>query len=329
MLKIDVGRLPKDKENFMNGDILIFSGNANKDLAQKICQSVGLSLSNASVGRFSEGEIQVKVNVDVRGKDVFVVQPMSYPVNESCMELFILIDALRRASARRITAVVPYFAYARQDRKDQPRVPITAKLIANMLTVAGTNRVLTMDLHADQIQGFFDIPLDNLYGYSVFLDHFKKMKLDGNLVVVSPDIGGIKRSRQYADRLGAEMVVIDKKRYFTGQTEVMNILGEVKGQNVVIVDDLVATGGSLVQAAEALKKEGAKDIYAAITHPVLSGPAIERIKASPIKKLLVTNTIPIPEQKMIENIEIVCVGSLFAEAIKRIHREESISALFI
>lgn len=310
-----------------NGELLVFSGNANPALAKEICSGLKIKLGKALVGRFTEGEIEVKIDEDVRGKDVFVIQPTCPPVNENFMEVLIMIDALKRASARRITAVLAYYGYARQDRKDQPRVPITAKLVANLITTAGADRVLTIDLHAGQIQGFFDIPLDNLYAVNTLAEYFFHLRMK-NLVVVSPDVGGIKMARAYAKRFRASLAVVDKRRVNNSQAMVMHILGDVKGKNVVIVDDIVATAGSLVEAVAALKKEGAKDIYAAIIHPVLSGPAIERIKKSALKELVVTNTIPLPKEKRLSKIKTVSVGSLLAEAIKRIHTEKSVSCLF-
>ena len=307
--------------------MLVFTGNSNRELAKEICANLNMPLGDAVVGRFSEGEIKVKINDDVRGKDVFIIQSVCPPVNENLMELLILIDAVKRASAYRITAVIPYYGYARQDRKDQPRVPITAKLVANLLTAAGANRVLTIDLHAGQIQGFFDIPLDHLFAINVFADYLEKNK-PKNLVVVSPDVGGIKMARAYAKKLRADLAVVDKRRVNDKKTEVMFIMGDVKGKNALIVDDIVATAGSMVEATEALKKRGAKDIYAAVTHPILSGPAMDRLKKSPLKKLLVTNTIPTPKAKRISKVEVLSIGSLLAEAINRIHKEESISTLF-
>lgn len=307
--------------------MLIFAGNSNKELTDEICSNLNMPSGKAVVGRFSEGEIKVKINEDVRGRDVFIIQSICPPVNENFMELLILIDALKRSSAQRITSVVPYYGYARQDRKDQPRVPITAKLVANLLVAAGTNRVLTIDLHAGQIQGFFDVPLDHLFAVRVFIDYFERSKIK-NLVVISPDVGGVKMARAYAKRLNAGLAVVDKRRVNDEKTEAMFIMGEVKGKNVLIVDDIIATASSLVEATEALKKDGAKDIYAAITHPILSGPAIERIKNSKLKKLMVTNTIPVSKNKMISKIEILSVASLLAEAIERIHNEKSISVLF-
>ena len=307
--------------------LAIFSGNANLALAKDICENLNVKLQDALVGRFSEGEIRVKINENVRGKDVFIVQPTCPPVNNNLMELLILIDALRRASAKRITAVLPYFGYARQDRKDQPRVPITAKLVANLITTAGADRILTVDLHAGQIQGFFDIPMDHLYAVNIFVTHIKKIKLK-NIVIVSPDVGGIKMARAYAKRFEAPLAIVDKRRISEEDTEAMNILGEIKGKNLIIVDDLVATASSLVEAAAALKKQGGKEIYAAITHPILSGPAIKRISDSVIKKLFVTNTIPVENGKKHKKIEVLSIAPLLAEAIKRIHNEESVSCLF-
>lgn len=308
--------------------LAIFSGNSNKVLAQSICHSLKVKLQDALVGRFSEGEIRVKINENVRGKDVFIVQPTCPPSNDNLMELLIMIDALRRASAHRITAVIPYFGYARQDRKDQPRVPITAKLVANLLTVAGASRVLTMDLHAGQIQGFFDIPVDHLFSVGVFVDYFSGMKIN-DLVAVSPDVGSIKMARAYAKRVSAGLAIIDKRRISPEKAEAMHIMGEVENKNVIIVDDMVATGSSLIDAVEALKKARARTIYAAITHGILSGPAIERIDACKgLEKLLITDTVPLAEDKKHPKIQVLSVAGLLAEAIKRIHNEESVSCLF-
>ncbi len=307
--------------------LTIFSGNANRALTQKICKSLNVPLGNASVDHFSDGEIQVTIGENVRGKDVFVVQPTCNPANDNLMELLIMIDALKRSSARRITAVLPYYGYARQDRKDRPRVPITAKLTANLITRAGANRVLTIDLHAGQIQGFFDIPLDHLFAVRIFQDYFVRKNIR-DIAIVSPDVGGIKTARAYAKRFGAGLAIVDKRRINDVKAEVMHIMGDVKGKNVIIVDDIVATAGSLVEAAEALKKNGAGDIYAAITHPVLCGPAIERIGSSVIKELVVTNTIPLSEEKKLDNIVQLSVAPLLGEAILRIHNEKTVSALF-
>ena len=308
--------------------LAIFSGNANPELAQSICKDLKVKLQDALVGRFSEGEIRVKINENVRGKDVFIVQPTCPPTNDNLMELLIMMDALRRASAARITAVIPYFGYARQDRKDQPRVPITAKLVANLLTVAGANRILTMDLHAGQIQGFFDIPVDHLFSVGVLVDYFSKMNIK-DLVAVSPDVGSIKMARAYAKRVSAGLAIIDKRRVSPEKAEAIHIMGEVEGKNVIIVDDMIATGSSLIEAVEALKKAKAKTIYAAIAHGVLSGPAIERIQqCKGLEKLLITDSVPLSEDKKHPKIEVLSVASLLAEAIKRIHNEESVSCLF-
>ena len=308
--------------------LAIFSGNANPELAKKICKYLKIKLSEALVERFSEGEIRVKINENVRGKDVFIVQPTCPPPNDNLMELLIMIDALKRSSAQRITAVIPYFAYARQDRKDQPRVPITAKLVANLLTIAGANRILTVDLHAGQIQGFFDIPVDHLFAVGVFIDYLSKLKLK-DLVIVSPDVGGIKMARAYAKRLSADLAIIDKRRDSPDKTEVMYILGKVEGKNAIIVDDLIATGSSLIEAVEALKKAKAKSVRAAISHGVLSGPAMERIdKCKDLEELLITDTIPLDNPKKHQRIKVLSVADLLGEAIKRIHNEESVSSLF-
>lgn len=309
--------------------IAVLTGNAHPQLAQDICACLKVKLQDALVSRFSEGEIRVKINENVRGKDVFIIQPTCPPPNETLMELLIMIDALKRASASRITAVMPFFGYARQDRKDQPRVPITAKLVANLLTVAGANRVLTMDLHAGQIQGFFDIPVDHLYAVGVFIDHFAKKLNTKNLVVVSPDVGSIKMARSYAKRLSAGLAIIDKRRVSPEKAESMHILGEVEGKDALITDDLVATGGSLIEAVQTLKKHKAKSIYAAITHGVLSGPAIERIDAcTDLEALFITDSIPLSDDRKHPRISVISVAELMAEAIKRIHREESVSCLF-
>jgi len=308
--------------------LALFCGNAHPELAKDIAKFLNIKLQDAMVTRFSEGEIRVKINDNVRGKDVFIIQPTCPPTNDNLMELLIMIDALKRASANRITAVIPYFGYARQDRKDQPRVPITAKLAANLLTVAGANRILTMDLHAGQIQGFFDIPLDHLFAVGVFVNYFKKLKLK-NMVVVSPDVGGIKTARAYAKRLSAGLAIIDKRRDSPEKTEVMHILGEVKDKDVIIVDDLIATGSSLIEAAEALKKAKAKTIRAAISHGVLPGDAPARvIKCKDLLELVITDTIPLAKSKRNSKIKVLSVADLLGEAIKRIHNEESVSSLF-
>jgi len=308
--------------------LAVFSGNANVALAKDICKDLKVKLQDALVGRFSEGEIRVKINENVRGKDVFIVQPTCPPSNDNLMELLIMIDALRRASAQRITAVIPYFGYARQDRKDQPRVPITAKLVANLLTTAGANRILTMDLHAGQIQGFFDIPVDHLFSVGVFVDYFSKMNIK-DLVAVSPDVGSIKMARAYAKRVSADLAIIDKRRISPEKAEVIHIMGEVEDKNVIIVDDMIATGSSLIEAVEALKKARAKTIYAAITHGILSSPAIQRIdQCKGLEKLLISDSVPLSAEKLHAKIQVLSVANLLAEAIKRIHNEESVSCLF-
>ncbi|MDP8261468.1 MAG: ribose-phosphate pyrophosphokinase [Candidatus Kappaea frigidicola] len=312
----------------MNGTIALFSGNANLKLAEDIAKNLRIALGESTVSRFADGEIRVKIEENVRGKDVFVIQPTSPPTNDSIMELLILIDALKRASAKRITAVIAYYGYARQDRKDQPRVPITAKLVADLLATAGASRVLTMDLHAEQIQGFFNIPVDNLYAVNTFVSYFSKMNIK-DLCVVSPDVGGIKMARAYAKRLGAGLAIVDKRRLNDKQAEVMHIIGDVRGKNIVMVDDVVSTAGTLVEGVVALKEKGAKDVYATITHPILAPPAIERINNSHLKELLVTDTIAIDKEKKCDRIKVLSVAPLFAEAIMRIHKEESVSALFI
>jgi len=308
--------------------LAIFTGNAHPQLANKIVKCLGKELSSALVGKFSEGEIRVKIDENIRGKDVFVVQPTCPPSNDTLMELLIMIDALKRSSAYRITAVMPFFGYARQDRKDQPRVPITAKLVANLLTVAGANRILTMDLHAGQIQGFFDIPVDHLFAIGVFIDYFNKMQ-SKNLVVVSPDVGSIKMARAYAKRLSAGLAIIDKRRDSPEKTEVLHILGEVEGKDAIIVDDLIATGSSLIEAVAALKKARTNSIIAAITHGILSGPAIERVdQCKDLKELVITDSVPLTAEKQNPRIKVLSVAPLMAEAIKRIHNEESVSCLF-
>jgi ribose-phosphate pyrophosphokinase len=309
--------------------MVVFSGNSNSQLAGAICRELKVKPGKILVSRFSDGEIRVKIEDNVRGKDVFVIQSTCSPVNEHIMELLIIIDASKRASANRITAVMPYFGYARQDRKDQPRVPITAKLVANLLTVAGANRVLTLDLHAGQVQGFFDIPLDHLFAINVFIKYFKAIKIN-NLVIVSPDVGGIKMARAYAKKFHAGLAIVDKRRNSPDATEVMHILGEVRNKNVILVDDIIATGGSLVEAAKALKDAGAKTIFAAVSHGVLSTSAVEKIENSDIDKLIITDSVPLTKEKKNKNtkIEVISVSKLFAEAVKRIHFEKSISVLF-
>ena len=309
-------------------EICVVAGNANRDLAEKICKCLDVPLAEVLCGRFSEGEIRVQIISNVRGKDLFIVQPTCSPTNDNLMELLILIDAAKRASAARITAVMPFYGYARQDRKDQPRVPITAKLVANLIVAAGADRVLTMDLHASQIQGFFDIPVDHLYAINTLCEYFEAMHMK-NLVVVSPDVGGIRMARAYAKRLGAGLAIIDKRRMSPEETEVMNILGKVKGKNAVLVDDLVATGGSLVEAIKALKEAGVETVHAVVSHGVLSGNAVERLnECSILQELVITDSIPLSKQKKSSKIKQLTVAPLLAEAIKRIHNEQSISCLF-
>jgi len=317
----------------MRYDLRIFTGNTNIPLAEEICQRMDIELCEAAVDRFPGGETHVEINENVRGSDVYVVQPIcsneehGLSPNDALMELLILIDAARRASARRITAVLPYYGYARQDRKDRPRVPITAKLVANMLYSAGARRILTLDLHSNQIQGFFDIPVDHLYSINIFSEYLIQKRME-NLVVVSPDVGGIKMARAYAALLGASLAVVDKRRVSGQKTEVMNVIGEVEGKNVVIIDDLISTGGSLVEAAAALKEKGALDICACIVHPVLAGPAVERVQNSVLTELVVSNSIPVPKKMQNGKIKVLSVASILAEAIRRINNDESVSTLF-
>ncbi|OGX38550.1 MAG: phosphoribosylpyrophosphate synthetase [Omnitrophica WOR_2 bacterium RIFCSPLOWO2_12_FULL_50_9] len=311
----------------MNG-LAIFTGNANPSLAQGICEQLHVPLTDVLVSRFSEGEIRVEIKENIRGKDVFIIQPTSPPCNDNLMELLILIDAARRASADRITAVLPYYGYARQDRKDQPRVPITAKLVANLIVSAGADRVLTMDLHASQIQGFFDIPVDHLYAINALCDYFQDKKIK-NMVVVSPDVGGIRMARAYAKRLGASLAIVDKRRASPEKTEVMHILGHVKGKNAVLVDDIIATAGSITEAIDVLTKRGVQDIYAAVSHGVLSGQAVSRVEnCKALKEVVITDSIALAGAKKMPKIKVVTVAPLLAEAIHRIHGEESISCLF-
>jgi ribose-phosphate pyrophosphokinase len=311
----------------MNG-LSVLCGNANPALAKEICKCLNIPLTAVLVGRFSEGEIRVQIKENIRGKDVFIIQPTCPPTNENLMELLIMCDAARRASAKRITAVIPYYGYARQDRKDQPRVPITAKLVANLIAAAGTNRVLCMDLHANQIQGFFDLPVDHLYAINVLCDYFKNKKLK-NMVVVSPDVGGLKMARAYAKRLGASLAIVDKRRASPEKTEVMHVLGSVSGKNAIMVDDIIATGGSMIEAAEVLRKKGVKSLYAAVSHGILSGPALDRIRGcSVLKEVVITDSIPLKNPEKNPKVKVLSVAQLLADAIGRIHNEESISSLF-
>ena len=315
--------------NTSGSEIKIIAGNSNKELAQKIADYIGVKVADCQVTTFSDGEISVNINETVRGCDVFVVQSTNNPVNENLMELLIMIDALRRASAGRITAVIPYYGYARQDRKAKARDPITAKLVANLITAAGADRVLTMDLHAAQIQGYFDIPLDHLLGGSLLANYFNEKNIE-DLVVVSPDLGSVTRSRKFANQLDGEvpLAIIDKRRPKANVCEVMNLIGDVKGKNVIMLDDMIDTAGTITNAANALKEFGAKNIYACCTHAVLSGPAIERIENSAISELIVLDTIRLPKEKELDKIKVLTVAEMFGEAIKKIFSNESVSVLF-
>lgn len=305
----------------------IFTGNSNRKLAQEIVDYLGVKMGDASVSRFNNGEIQVMIDESVRGKEVFIIQPTCQPVNENLMELLIMVDALKRASANHITAVIPYYAYARQDRKTRGREPISAKLVANLLSTAGVTRMVTMDLHAGQIQGFFDIPVDHLPGVPILAEYITAKNIQ-DLVVVSPDLGGVTRARKLADRLHAPIAIIDKRRPAPGVAEVMNLIGSVEGKNAVIIDDIVDTAGSLTEGAKALASHGAKDVYACCTHAILSDPAVARIEASNIKELVVTNTIPLTEEKRGPKIKSLSVAPILGEAIIRIFGELSVSKLF-
>ena len=312
----------------MRYDLKLFSGNANRPLAEEIAQYLSLPVSDAEISRFSDGEVFVQVNENVRGTDVFVVQPTSPPVNDNLMELLVMIDALKRASARRITAVLPYYGYARQDRKVQPRAPITAKLVADLLTAAGVDRVLALDLHAGQIQGFFNIPVDHLFAAPVIIDYLGKKDLH-DPVIVSPDAGGVERARAIAKRLKASLAIIDKRREGPNQAVAMHLIGDVHGQDAVVIDDMIDTAGTLVQAVEALAREGARRILACGVHAVLSGPAIDRIKSSPLEEVVVTNSIAVSDAKRTGRLTVLTVAPLLGEAIRRIHDEESVSTLFV
>lgn len=312
----------------MSDRIKLFSGNANRPLAQEIADVLGISLGKATVDTFSDGEITVQINENVRGYDVFVVQPTCMPVNNNIMELLLMIDALKRASAKKITAVIPYYGYARQDRKAQPRVPISARLIADLLTSIGVDRVLTIDLHAGQIQGFFNIPVDHLYASPV-LSKYLMEKYSSNTVVVSPDAGGVERARAFAKRLNASLAIIDKRREKANVSEVMNVIGDVAGMNAILFDDMIDTAGTITQAASAIKKNGAKRVIAACAHAVLSGPALDRINDSVLEEVVVTNTIPMDcKVEKCGKLTVLSVAPLLGEAIKRIHEESSVSSLF-
>ncbi|MCB2188109.1 MAG: ribose-phosphate pyrophosphokinase [Deltaproteobacteria bacterium] len=313
----------------MFNKLKLFTGNSNPHLAEEICHYLHLPLSQAMVRRFSDGEIFVEVGENVRGADVFIIQSTSPPVNDHLMELLIMVDAMRRSSARRITAVIPYYGYARQDRKVAPRVPISAKLVADLVTTAGTGRVLCMDLHAGQIGGFFNIPVDHLYAAPVMLNHLRQ-QIQGEAVIVSPDAGGVERARAIAKRLKAGLAIIDKRREEANVAQAMNIIGEVEGKLSVVVDDMIDTAGTLAEAARALKNNGAREVWACATHPVLSGPAVTRLKECPISQVVVSNTIPLSEEaRSTGKIMSLSVAQLLGEAIRRIHMEDSVSSLFV
>jgi ribose-phosphate pyrophosphokinase len=314
-------------KQYLNSSLKIFSLNSNRSLAEEIAKEVGIGLGKCSVDRFSDGEIQINIDESIRGCDVFVIQSTSGPVNEHIMELLIMIDALKRAAAKTITIVMPYYGYARQDRKARAREPITAKLIANLLETAGATRVITLDLHAPQIQGFFDILIDHLMGVPILADYFMNKNLS-DIVIVSPDHGGVTRARKLADRLKAPIAIIDKRRPRPNVAEIMNIVGHIEGKTAILIDDIIDTAGTITLAANALIENGATEVYACCTHPVLSGPAIERIQNSKIKELVVTNTIELPEEKKIDKIVELSVAKLISEAIIRVYEDQSVSTLF-
>ena len=324
------GSVRQKREQRVNDErFRIFSGTANPALAEAICKHLDVPLGKANLGRFSDGDIYFQILENVRGADVFVVQPCHHPVDNHLLELLLMIDAFKRASAWRITAVLPYYCYARQDRKDKPRVPISAKLVADLLETAGANRALTLDLHAPQIQGYFDVPVDHLYASPVLVEYFKHLNLP-NLTVVSPDAGGVERARFFAKRLDAPLAIVDKRRIDVDVSEVMHLIGDVKGRSALIVDDIIDTAGTLVKTADALVAEGATQVYAACTHPVLSGPAAQRIKESRIKEVVATDSVPLNgEAKATGKIKVLSVAELLARGIRSIHEETSISALFI
>jgi len=308
------------------GELTLITGNAHPELARSVSQELDIPLAKATVGRFPDGEIDIKISEDLRGRDCFVLQPTCPPVNDNWIELLLLLDTLKRASAGRITAVMPYFGYARKDRKDEGRVPISAKVVANTLSISGADRVVTLDMHAPQIQGFFDIPVDHLYARPVLLEGVRKLELD-NPVVVTPDVGGTKMARAYARRIHADLAIVDKRRISGSETAIEHVIGEVEGRNCVIVDDMISTGGSITQAAAALRRAGARTIVIAVSHAVFCGPAVERLDAAPIDRVLVTDTIPQGERRP-ARLELVSVAPLLAHAIRNIHRSESVSSLF-
>ena len=310
-------------------DFVVFSGNSNPELAKKICDYLDIPLGGEKVKRFSDGEIQIEIDENVRARDVFVIQSTCSPVNENLVELLLMIDALKRASSASITAVMPYYGYARQDKKVAPRVPISAKLVADMLTVAGATRIITMDLHAGQIQGFFDIPVDNLFAAAILINYIRE-NFNNDLVIVSPDAGGVERARAFAKRLNAGLAIIDKRREAPNKAQAMAVIGDVTGKTVVILDDMVDTAGTLIEAAEAIMRKGAKDVHASCAHPVLSGPSIERIEASPLKTLVVTDTIPLRQNaKTCNKIKVLTISELIGEAIIRSFKGDSVTSLFV
>lgn len=305
----------------------IFTGNANPKLAEDIARYLGTTVGQSEIHRFKDGEINIRIRETVRGADVFVVQPISAPPDTHLMELLIMIDAFKRASAKEVAAVIPYYGYARQDRKTQPRDPISAKLVANILTAAGADRVLTMDLHAGQIQGFFDIPVDNLRAMPILANYFQDKEFD-DIVVVSPDVGGVSRAREFANRLDCTLAIVDKRRPAPNVAEAANVIGDIEGKTAIIIDDIIDTAGTICEAARVLLDKGAKEVYACCSHPVLSPPATERLAASPIKEVVVTNSIPLPPEKQLDKMRVLSVAPLFGEAIRRIFEELSVSKLF-
>ena len=312
----------------MYGPLKVFNGRSHPALAEEICARLGIEPGRVTLYSFSDGENYVQIDENVRGADVFIIQPTAPPVNDNLIELLIMLDAFKRSSARRITAVLPYYGYARQDRKDKPRVPITSKLVADLISAAGADRVLTLDLHASQIQGFFNIPVDHLFAAPVIVRYLRELELD-DLTIVSPDAGGVERARAYAKRLGASLAIIDKRRIAANQTEVMNIIGDVEGRNVFVVDDIIDTAGTLIHSVEALLTKGARSISASATHAVLSGPAIQRINNSQLARVIATNSMPMQEKEQdCAKLKTLSIGELFADAIKRIHNEDSVSSLF-
>ncbi|MCR3955693.1 MAG: ribose-phosphate pyrophosphokinase [Gudongella sp.] len=313
--------------NLCLGGIKVFTGNANRDLVKNICQELGITMGTCDVTHFSDGEINVNIGETVRGCDVFIIQSTNTPVNDNLMELLILIDAVKRASAGRVNAVIPYYGYARQDRKTKAREPITAKLVANLLTTAGADRVVGMDLHAGQIQGYFDIPVDHLSAVPILADYFKDI-VDEDTIIVSPDLGGVTRARQFANILDLPIAIIEKRRPKANVSEVMNVIGDIEGKNVILVDDIIDTAGTIVKAASVLKSFGAKKVYGCATHGVLSGPALDRIHNSELEKFVITDTIPLSEMARIDKIEVVSVAPILAEAIRRINSNESVSIIF-